>query len=180
LARRSLPNRLPHIPARIRQWPGPPAVNIGAMDAVGRSLTQSAQAMEKKAHGPVYFRREREAYVTLTLLRTQGLAVGEINLKPIQDMLSKIKLSEHAQVNAIDAQGRLVFPDISLTLDNTNVTQFAQVRAARRAAASAVGGPVQRTTDILGRELLTAYAPVEPLGWQLFVELPTDEPMLAR
>jgi hypothetical protein len=151
-------------------------VSIDGVDAVGRSLIQSVQAMEKKAHyGPVYFRREREAYVTLTLLGTQGLVVGEINLTPIQDMLSRIKLSEHAQVNVIDAQGRLIFPDISLMLDNTNVTQFAQVRAARRAAAGAVGGPVQRTTDILGRELLTAYAPVEPLGWLLFVELPTDE-----
>ena len=35
--------------------------------------------------------------------------------------------SEVARANVIDAQGRLIFPDISLVLDNTNVTQFTQV-----------------------------------------------------
>ena len=69
--------------------------------------------------------------MTVMLPRTSGISVAEINLRPIQDMLSRIKLSEHAQANVIDAQGRLIFPDISLVLDNTNVTQFAQVRAAR-------------------------------------------------
>ena len=29
--------------------------------------------------------------------------------------------------------------------------------------------------DILGRDVLTAYAPVVPLGWLVFVELPIEE-----
>jgi hypothetical protein len=33
----------------------------------------------------------------------------------------------------------------------------------------------KRATDILGRELLTAYAPVASLGWLVFVELPIEE-----
>jgi hypothetical protein len=70
----------------------------------------------------------------------------------------------------IDAQGRLIFPGLSLRLDNTNVTQFAQVWAACWASGTG-SGPVQRARDILGRELLT----VAPLGWLVFVELPTDE-----
>ena len=113
--------------------------------------------------------------MTVMFPRTSGVSVAEINLKPIQDMLSRIKLSEHAQVNVIDAQGRLIFPDISLVLDNTNVTQFAQVRAARRASKGTGSGPVQSAKDILGRDLLTAYAPVAPLGWLVFVELPIEE-----
>jgi hypothetical protein len=151
---------------------------FGGVDAVGRSLIELAQTLEKRAHwGPIYFLHKREPYMTvmLTLPRTSGMSVAEINLKPIQDMLSRIKPSEHAQVNAIDAQGRLIFPEISLVLDNDNVTQLAQVRAARRASAGTGIGLVQSAKDSLGRDLLTAYAPVATLGWLVFVELPIEE-----
>jgi len=148
------------------------------VDAVGRSLIELAHTLQNGAHwSPIYFRHEREPYMTMTMTlpRTSVISVVEISLKPIQDMLSRIKLSEHAQANVIDAQGRLIFPGISLVLDDTNVTQFAQVRAARWASAGAGSGPVQSAKDILGRELLTAYAPVAPLGWLVFVELPIEE-----
>jgi hypothetical protein len=146
------------------------------VDAVGRSLIELAQTLEKRAHwGPIYFRHEREPYMTVMLPRTSSVSVAEITLKPIQDMLSRIKLSEHAQANVIDAQGRLIFPEISLVLDNDNVTQLAQVRAARRASAGTGIGLVQSAKDSLGRDLLTAYAPVATLGWLVFVELPIEE-----
>jgi hypothetical protein len=150
-------------------------IGFNAVDAAGRSLIEFAETLGKKTHyGPVYFRREQEPLITLTFPRSRGVSVVEIDLKPIQDMLSQIKVSEHGQANVVDAQGRLIFPGLSLRLDNTNVTHFAQIRAARRAAAGG-GEPVQRATDILGRELLTAYAPVASLGWLVFVELPIEE-----
>jgi hypothetical protein len=34
---------------------------------------------------------------------------------------------------------------------------------------------VQEAQDLQGRRVLTAHAPVEPLGWRVFVELPADE-----
>jgi hypothetical protein len=34
---------------------------------------------------------------------------------------------------------------------------------------------VQEAKDILGRDVLTAYAPVAPLGWLMFVEMPIEE-----
>ena len=76
----------------------------------------------------------------------------------------------------IDAQGRLIaHPDISLVLRNTDLSRLAQVQAARAAAAGEPEEPVQEAKDIQGREVLTAYAPVAPLGWLMFVELPIDE-----
>jgi hypothetical protein len=44
-----------------------------------------------------------------------------------------------------------------------------------RAARAAPTQPVQVVKDINGRELLVAYAKVEPTGWQLFLEIPLDE-----
>jgi signal transduction histidine kinase len=76
----------------------------------------------------------------------------------------------------VDAQGRLIaHPDISLVLRKTDMTRLAQVQAARRSQAGAAVEDIETATDIQGRQVLTAYAPVAPLGWTVFVELPVDE-----
>jgi hypothetical protein len=43
------------------------------------------------------------------------------------------------------------------------------------AAAWAHAQPMQVVKDISGRELLDAFAAVEPPGWLLFVEIPLEE-----
>jgi hypothetical protein len=90
--------------------------------------------------------------------------------------VSLIKVGEHGQAYVIDAQGRLIaHSDNSPVVRNTDMTQLAHVRAARMAGAGAGSEPVQAAKDILGRDVLTAYAPVVPLGWLVFVELPIEE-----
>jgi signal transduction histidine kinase/CheY-like chemotaxis protein len=138
------------------------------------------EAMAKKIYyGPVYFRRESEPYMTLALAGTRrdaGVSVAEVNLKLIWDVVTGIKVGERGQAYVIDAQGRLIaHPDISLVLRNTDMTRLAQVAAARAAGAGVPIEPVQVAKDVRGREVLTAYAPVAPLGWLMFVELPADE-----
>jgi hypothetical protein len=153
-------------------------VTVVATDPVLRTLPGIVGAMEKKVYyGPVYHGRQREPYMTLSFTgpgRDVGVSVVEVNLKLIEDVVSQAKIGERGQANVIDAQNRLIFPDISLVLDNTNVTEFARSRAARRAGVGG-GEAVQRAKDILGRELLTAYAPVAPVGWLVFVEMPIEE-----
>jgi signal transduction histidine kinase/CheY-like chemotaxis protein len=138
------------------------------------------EAVAKKIYyGPVYFRRESEPYMTLSLAgarRDAGVSVAEVNLKLIWDVVTQIKVGDRGQAYVIDAQGRLIaHPDISLVLRNTDMTRLAQVEAARASDAGAPFEPVQVAQDIRGREVLTAYAPVAPLGWLMFVELPADE-----
>jgi signal transduction histidine kinase/HAMP domain-containing protein len=156
-----------------------------AMDVVGSGLDLSkepkfTEAVKKKIYyGPVYFRRESEPYMTLSLAGTRrdaGVSIAEVNLKLIWDVVSKIKVGERGQAYVVDGQGRLIsHPDISLVLRNTDMTKLAQVQAAQRAEK---GGPVEdieTATDIQGRKVLTAFAPVAPLGWTVFVELPVEE-----
>src|SRR3989454_4876101 len=141
-------------------------------------------AAKKVYYGPVYFRRESEPYMTLAIAGTRrdaGVSVAEVNLKLIWDVVSQIKVGERGHAYVVDAQGRLIaHPDISLVLRNTDMSKLAQVRAAR-ASATATGGedaassPVQESENIEGRKVLTAYAPVAPLGWLMFVELPAEE-----
>ena len=134
------------------------------------------EAVTKKVYfGPVYFRRESEPYMTLSLAGTRldaGVSVAEVNLKLIWDVVSQIKVGEHGQAYVIGADGRLIaHPDISLVLRNTDMTNLAQVQAARTAGTE----PVQEGQDIHGQKVLSAYAPVSPLGWLVFVELPAEE-----
>jgi hypothetical protein len=130
---------------------------------------------KKVYYGPVYFQRESEPYMTLSVAGTRrdaGVSVAEVNLKLIRDVVTKMKVGERGQAYVVDAQGRLIaHTDISLVLRNTDMTQLAQVWAARTAGAGAGG----EAKDILGRDVLTAYAPVVPLGWLVFVELPIEE-----
>jgi hypothetical protein len=80
--------------------------------------------------------------------------------------------NERGQAYVVDAQGHLIaHTDISLVLRNADMTQLAQVWAARTAGAGAGG----EAKDILGRDVLTAYAPVARLGWLVFVEMPIEE-----
>ena len=156
-----------------------------AMDVVGSGLDLSTDAKFTEAvknkiyYGPVYFRRESEPYMTLSLAGTRrdaGVSIAEVNLKLIWDVVSKIKVGEHGQAYVVDAQGRLIaHPDISLVLRNTDMTRLAQVKAAQRQEAGVAADDIETATDIQGRRVLTAFAPVAPLGWTVFVELPVDE-----
>jgi signal transduction histidine kinase/DNA-binding response OmpR family regulator len=159
-----------------------------AMDVVasGADLSNDPKFTEAVArkvyYGPVYFRRESEPYMTLAIAGTRrdaGVSVAEVNLKLIWDVVSQIKVGERGHAYVVDAQGRLIaHPDISLVLRNTDMSKLAQVRAARATASGGEGAsasPVQEAENIEGRKVLTAYAPVTPLGWLVFVELPAEE-----
>ena len=133
-------------------------------------------AMEKKVYyGPMYLRRQSEPYMTLSVAGTRldtGVTVVEVGLKLVWDVVSRSLVGEHRQAYVIDTQGRLIaHTDISMVLRNSDMTQLAQVRAARTNGAGAGG----EAKDINDREVLSAYAPVAPLGWLVFVEMPIEE-----
>jgi signal transduction histidine kinase len=156
-----------------------------AMDVVGSQadFSQEPKFLDAIAHkvyyGPVYFRRESEPYMTVALAGTRrdaGVSVAEVNLKLIWDVVPQIKVGAHGQAYVVDAEGRLIaHSDISLVLHNTDLSRLAQVQAARPRGAGIPSDQVQEAPDLQGRRVLTAYAPVEPLGWLVFVELPADE-----
>ena len=127
------------------------------------------EAVAKKVYyGPVYFRRESEPYMTLSLAGTRrdaGVSVAEVSLKLLWDVVTGIKVGENGRSFVVDAQGRLIaHPDISLVLRNTDMTKLAQVRAAR-STGSDKEELIQEAEDIRGRKVLTAYAHVPALGW---------------
>jgi signal transduction histidine kinase len=155
-----------------------------AMDAIdsGVDLSNDPKFTEAVAHkvyyGPVYFRRESEPYMTLALAgarKDAGVSIAEVNLKLIWDVVSRIKVGEHGHAYVVGPEGRLIaHPDISLVLRNTDMSGLEQVRAAR-AGGGTMPDALQEVLNVQGRKVLTASAPIEPLQWTMFVELPVEE-----
>jgi two-component system, NtrC family, sensor kinase len=154
-----------------------------AMDVIdsGIDLSNDPKFTEAVAHkvyyGPVYFRRESEPYMTLALAGTRkdaGVSIAEVNLKLIWDVVSQIKVGEHGRAYVVDARGQLIaHPDISLVLRNTDMSKLVQVKAAL--AGEVMSDELQGALNIQGQKVLTASAPIPPLRWTMFVELPVEE-----
>ncbi|OGQ75667.1 MAG: hypothetical protein A3G40_11355 [Deltaproteobacteria bacterium RIFCSPLOWO2_12_FULL_57_22] len=180
----------------------PPVTEISQLDASGRELLKvSRLTMDvvgsqtdfsadpkfretkpgKTYFGPVYFRRESEPYMAIAIRgkgREAGVTVADVNLKFIWDVVSQITIGKAGHAYVVDARGQLIaHPDIGLVLQKTDLSSFRQVRTAR----TTLGKPGQDTTetpivqDFQGRQVLTASAPIAPLGWLVFVDLPLEE-----
>lgn len=136
---------------------------------------QFTKAVDKSVYyGPVYFRRpDPYGYMTLSLAgarRDAGVSVVEVSLKLVWDAVSQIKVANGGVAYIVDAAGRVIMhPTASFQSD---FSSLAQVQAARMAISGTA--PVEVARDINGREVLTAYAAVAPLGWFVFVEQPVE------
>ena len=156
-----------------------------AMDSIESGLDLSKEpkfteaVANKVYYGPVYFRRESEPYMTLSLAGSRkdaGVSIAEVNLKLIWDVVSQIKVGERGLAYVVGPQGRLIaHPDISLVLRNTDMSKLPQVQAAVAGGGAQVSDSLQGLPNIQGQEVLTASAPIQPLRWTMFVELPAQE-----
>jgi len=153
------------------------------MDVVDSGLDLSndpkfTEAVARKVYyGPVYFQRESEPYMTLAIAGTRkntGISIAEVNLKLIWDVVSQITVGKHGRAYVTDAHGRLIaHPDISAVLRNSDMSTLPQVRAAQESYSKS--DVPDKASIIENREHLIASAPIQPLGWTMFVELPIDE-----
>jgi len=154
-----------------------------AMDVIGSQADLSgdpkftAVAPRRPYYGPVYFRRESEPYMTISVAGTRrdaGVSVAEVNLKFIWDVVSQIKVGESGAAYVVDSRGRLIaHPDISRVLRNTDLSGLPQIRAAREQDGARGASPA--AVDMSGQEVVTAHAAIPALDWLVFVELPLAE-----
>jgi signal transduction histidine kinase len=158
-----------------------------AMDVIGSNADFSQdpkfkQAIARKTYfSPVYFRKESEPYMTIALAgngEDAGVVAAEANLKFIWDVVSSIKVGEGGRAYVVDGQGRLIaHPDISLVLQKTDASALPQVAAARAAVSDPTGAPLEAMfgRSLQSKDVLSATATIDPLGWLVFVDLPIAE-----
>jgi len=180
----------------------PPVTEVSWLDGSGRELLKVSRlaldvvgseadfSTDPKFHtakpgktyfGPVYFRRESEPYMTIAVRgkgKEAGVTVAEVNLKFIWDVVSQIKVGKAGHAYVVDGRGQLIaHPDISLVLQKLDLSSLAHIEAARSRF-----DPTRKERDDAtiardreGRQVLTASAPITPLGWLVFVDLPLGE-----
>jgi two-component system NtrC family sensor kinase len=157
-----------------------------AMDVVGSGIDYSQdpkfkEPRDRKTYfSAVYFRKESEPYITIALAGSGedvGVVAAEANLKFIWDVVSGMKVGQGGHAYVVDANGRLIaHPDISLVLQNTDLSSLALLRAtAAQGRTDAASVEAITGRDIQGREVLSASAPIASLGWTVFVDLPLKE-----
>ncbi|CAH1679125.1 HAMP domain-containing protein [Hyphomicrobiales bacterium] len=127
--------------------------------------------------GPVAFQGGSEPFMTIAVAGNRaatGIAVAEVNLKFIWDVISAIRVGRTGEAFVLDRPGRLIaHPDISLVLraDETATRPLRDLRAAILAQpGQAIAGP-----DETGDRVLAAMAPISGVDWSILVKQPIVE-----
>jgi hypothetical protein len=161
------------------------AVNRLSMDVVDSDIDRSTEpafvAITKNRLyvGPVYIRRASEPYLTMALAhggRPVGATIAEVNLIPVRELISAIKLDEGGYAYLVDGKGRLVvYQDAKFALQLPDLSGQPQVAAALagKTSASLAEG---RSFDPSGvaRPVRSASAAVAGLDWKVVVDVPSS------
>ena len=156
-----------------------------AMDTLGSGadLSQEPKFAHARANkrylSQVYFRKESEPYLTMAIAgagRAAGVTVAEVNLKFIWDVISRIHVGKAGAAYVVDERGLLIaHPDIGVVLRKTDLNRLPHVALALNKLRDASVEVPAISHDRLGRQVLTASAPIGTLGWLVFVDLPLSE-----
>jgi adenylate cyclase len=151
------------------------------LNRVGRGGDMSADPAvvgarsAKLWYGPVRYQRDSEPYMRVAVagsLAAAGVAVADVNLKSIWDVIATIKIGQSGYAIVVDDSGHLIaHPDISLVLRGSSGSgEFSRLKD----AISAANGSVVITT-VGGKSVVAAAVPVANLGWTVIALQPVVE-----
>lgn len=134
-------------------------------------------ARENKVwYGPVRYQRNSEPYMTIAVAGNRaaaGVAIADINLKLIWDVISAIKIGETGYALAIDDSGQLIaHPDISLVLRGDAAP--ASLERMKSAIAISSGSTVV-TSDADGTKVVAFATRTMGPGWTVIAQQPVAE-----
>jgi adenylate cyclase len=127
-------------------------------------------------YGPVLYRRDSEPYMIIAVAGNRaadGIAIAEINLKLIWDVITAIKIGNTGRVFVVDNSGRLTaHPDISRVLrGDVSTAEFNRLKSA-----IAVGnGSSVVTTAYEGQTVVAASVRAANVGWTVIAQQPISE-----
>lgn len=126
----------------------------------------------------VAWNRGSEPHLTLAIAGNRpsaGIAIAQVNLKLIWDVISAIKVGRSGFAFVLDAPGRLIaHPDISLVLRGAEQATSRPYRDLRDAIVAGKEA-LSTTASLQGSPVAAAAAPVAGPGWTIVVEQPLSE-----
>jgi signal transduction histidine kinase len=124
-------------------------------------------------YGPVYFEGDSQPHVRIAVVEQTGggVVVADVDLQSVREVVDRIQTGAQ-YAYAVDRRGDVfAHPDINLVLGHRSFAALPQVRAALRAPADAADTTMVGH-DLTGKQVLSAYQTVQPIGWRVFVEEP--------
>jgi signal transduction histidine kinase/HAMP domain-containing protein/putative methionine-R-sulfoxide reductase with GAF domain len=153
---------------------------VGSQEDFSRAPTFIEARKGKTYWSPVYFRNDSEPYLTLAVpvgKYAVEVTTAEISLRAVLKMVSQIEVGPGGYAYVVDSRNHLVaHPDSRTLRDRRDLSALPQVKAARADAAAAGDAPAAVVADgLAGGKVLAAHAPIAPLGWLVFVEIPAAD-----
>jgi len=127
-------------------------------------------------YGPVLYRRNSEPYMLIAVpgnRAADGIAIADINLKLIWDVIAAIKIGNTGRAFVSDESGRLIaHPDISLVLrGDAGPTIFNRLTS----IVAAANGSAVVTTGDEGKVVVAASVRAANVGWTVIAQQPVSE-----
>ncbi|MCA1416175.1 HAMP domain-containing protein [Bradyrhizobium sp. NBAIM20] len=126
-------------------------------------------------YGPVQYQRDSEPYMRIAVagsLPAAGVAIAEVNLKLIWDVIAAIRIGETGYAIVVDNSGHLIaHPDISLVLrGRASSGSFGRIKHLVGAASGAAV-----ITGDQGNQVVALSVQAADVGWTVIAMLPTSE-----
>jgi adenylate cyclase len=155
---------------------------LGGLNRIGRGVNLSAERAvlgaraSKVWYGPVLYRGDSEPYMTIAVAGNRaadGIAIADINLKLIWDVIAAIKIGDAGHAFVVDDSGHLIaHPDISLVLrGDASSADFNRLRSTIAAA----NGLAVVTTGDEGRTVVALSVRTANVGWTVIALQPVSE-----
>jgi adenylate cyclase len=153
-----------------------------SLNRIGRGADMSADpafvgARESKVwYGPVRYQHDSEPYMRIAVagnLASAGIAIADINLKLIWDVIAAIKIGDTGHALVVDDSGRLVaHPDISRVLrGGAGSGDFSRLRS----VVDAANGAAVVTTGDDGKPVVALSVRAANVGWTVIAQQPVLE-----
>jgi class 3 adenylate cyclase len=146
----------------------------------GRDMSADPAIVEARAakawYGRVRYEHDSEPYMKIAVagnLASAGVAVADVNLKLIWDVIAAIKIGDDGYAIVVDDTGRLIaHPDISLVLrGSAGSGDFSRLKHELNTAS----GAAIVTRGIGGKSVVAAAVRVANLGWTVIALQPVSE-----
>ncbi len=128
--------------------------------------------------GPMTFQDGSEPFMAIAVAGNRaavGVAIAEVNLKFIRDVISGIRVGRTGEAFVLDRPGRLVaHPDLSLVLRADEAAQR-PLQALRAILLAGAPGQAAAGPDITGNTVMAAMAQIPGVDWSVVVKQPIAE-----